>query len=272
MVGPSGQPTQLRPTPPPTVAPRRGRRRWLIGAAAAVVLVVGGTVAATQLGSGSSPQQTANPLPPTTTQTTPAAPPAPPTLAPAALPGLLPSVDTVRAAVGGADLGVDQTSPKPLDSSANVTEKECLGVLGPGEKATYAGSGYQGFQLEVVRDRADESKLANASIVVATFLSAEQAKQFFDAQPPRWAQCADRRVTFDYGDGSPRSFHLGSSALTADGVLTMPVYWVGVPQQQCQRAMVVRNNVAIDVWACRVGPGDPAVMILRDIVAKIAQS
>ena len=60
--------------------------------------------------------------------------------------------------------------------------------------------------------------------------------------------------------------------MAADGLLTMPVFWVGVAQQQCQRAMGVRNNVAIDVSACRVDSGDPAVTILRDIVAKIAQS
>ena len=85
------------------------------------------------------------------------------------------------------------------DSSANVTEKECLGVLGPGEKATYAGSGYQGFQLEVVRDRADSSFLANATVAVASFLTADQAKRFLLQQPLKWASCADRTVTFDYG-------------------------------------------------------------------------
>lgn len=266
MVGPSGQPTQLRPTPPPTVAPRRGRRRWLIGAAAAVVLVVGGTVAAVQLSGDSTPVEVAEP----SSTTTASSPRTPPTFASSGLLGLLPPADAVKAVVGGADLVVD-TSPRPLDTG-NVVEQECRGAMGAGEQATYDGSGYQGFQLELVKDQADASFVANATVAVATFLTADQAEHFFDQQPQKWGSCAARTLTFDYGERGTRVMRLGPTAVTSDRILTLPENWVDAPQQQCEHALAVRNNVVIDVQACSATRGQPAVTILRDIVAKIAQS
>jgi hypothetical protein len=40
----------------------------------------------------------------------------------------------------------------------------------------------------------------------------------------------------------------------------------------CQRALTVRNNVAIDVAACSANPADAAVNIADQIAAKVGRS
>lgn len=273
LMSPAGQPTQLRPaTQPASLVVRRPRRRaWIIGALAAVVLLVGGTVAMLNVGGGSGPSagddtQTSTAASPTTTTQ------AAPTVPVSALPGLLPSVDELKPLLGGVNLVVDVTSPLAVITRATVNETECIGTWMSGQKAAYDGSGYHGMQAQSISDHDDALKLNQLTMSVAAFLTAEQAGQFVDAQSRQWAQCANRTLTFTYPRTETLHMDVGPLSTTSDGIQTVTQRLdYTPPQQHCDHALGVRDNVVIDVQACSTTPGDHAVTIVRDVAAKIDQ-
>jgi eukaryotic-like serine/threonine-protein kinase len=273
MMSPAGQPTQLRPVQLPAPQPpvtRRPRRLWIAGALAAIVLLVGGTVAALNMGGGSAPSAGDETQTPTTAPSTTQS--APPTVPVSALPGLLPSVDELKPMLGGGNLVVDATSPLATTTNAAVTERECIGVWMPGQNVVYDGSGYSGMQLQSISDHDDPRKLNQLTLSVAAFLTAEQASQFVETQSRQWAQCANRSITFTYPERAPAHMELGAPSTTNDGILTVTQRLdFTPPDQHCEHALAVRDNVVIDVQSCSTTPGEKAGTIVRDIAAKIDQ-
>jgi serine/threonine protein kinase len=272
MMSPAGQPTQLRPaTPPPPVGRRPRRRAWVIGALAAVVLLVGGTVGMLNMG-GESGSSAGDNTPTSTAAPSTTMPPPVPTVPVSALPGLLPSVDQLNPLLGGVNLVVDVTSPLAVITRATVTETECIGTWMSGQKAAYDGSGYHGMQAQSISDHDDPLKLNQVTMSVAAFLTVEQAGQFVDAQSRQWAQCANRTLTFTYPGTETLHMDVGPLNTTSDGIQTVTQRLdYTPPQQHCDHALAVRDNVVIDVQACSTTPGDHAVTIVRDVAAKIDQ-
>ncbi|MCP9275886.1 serine/threonine-protein kinase PknH/PknJ [Mycolicibacterium arenosum] len=257
MLSPAGAPTQMRPPPTSPTVPRR--RLWIMGVAAVVALVAGGTTAAVLL--GGSPEERAAPVDPTTSSTppTPTAPPVAPTVAASALGGFLPTGESVSAAIGGGVLTERPPAPIPFDNSSYFTsDAQCIGAWSSAQKATYGGSGFQGFQARTVFDQSTTGYyVTNATVAVATFPSAERAEDFRAAQQAAWAPCANRTLTLTMPAGFTRDVQLGAVSTDAAGILTLPQTWPDLPQQVCQRALAVRNNVVVDVHACAQRPADP---------------
>ncbi|WP_102144046.1 serine/threonine-protein kinase PknH/PknJ [Mycobacterium hubeiense] len=271
MMSPAAQPTQFRAAAPPSVQPRpatsrrRRPRAWILVAVAAAVLLAGGTVAALSMNRGSS-DDTAQPETTTSVSSTP--PPVPVS----ALPELLPPLAELAPIVGGTNLVVDASSPLATFTSGNPTPQECVGVWMPAQNAVYEGSGYRAMQVQSITDHDDARKLTQLTLSVAAFLTAEQAKQFMDGQSQDWAQCANRAITFSYSAAPPVRMDFGPLVTSDDGILLVSQRMdVSPPDQHCNHALAVRNNVVIDVQACTILPGDHAVTIVRDIVARIDQ-
>jgi eukaryotic-like serine/threonine-protein kinase len=286
----SGPRTMLSPAAVPTrtgsattTSTGSSRRRWIVGAVAAAALVAGGTTATVLL--NRTPDRQAAPQPATTSTTTSRIAPPPPTVEPQALPAMLPTPGEAATAIGGTDVAVSQTLPVPFDNAANFASerRSCVGAWGAGQKTGYDGSAYQGFQAETLLDRADTNRIANATVAVASFPSAGQARQFLTGQQSAWALCNNVTLTLDFGDKGSRNVQLGAVATSPEGVLTLAETWPDQPTQLCQRALAVDNNVSVDVQACTQRPPEPvnrddpavvsrlnpAVTLLNTVLSKV---
>ena len=84
-------------------------------------------------------------------------------------------------------------------------------------------------------------------------------------------RCTGRTLTLAFPTPpTPQLWAAGTPADT-DGTLTMTQTLKDGGGMECQRALAVRNNVAIDISACRYDIANQAVDILNGIAAQIPQ-
>ncbi|MGH3958672.1 serine/threonine-protein kinase PknH/PknJ [Mycobacterium sp.] len=242
--------------------PRRRRRRILATLTAVALLAAGGITAVWMTFPG---QHAATQSSTTTPGPASAAPPVPIS----ALNGLLLSADEMDAIMG------PKLTPRPvldgMNASDEMAQKDCAGPYAPAQQIVYEGSGWQAVaqqSFQVVPVTADAPPIL-AVQAVASFPTADLAANFLDGQKPRWARCSDGKLTITVNSKQlPVSF--GRFATTSDSILT--ITWS--PQDgrgwTCARALMVRNNIAIDTDACRFdNPQAAAIDIVHKIAAKI---
>jgi hypothetical protein len=198
------------------------------------------------------------------TGSTPTAPP----VTGAALDGLLLSPADVNAAMGATAMTVAGTYAKFDDHSGVVSDKNCLVMYGPGEPAVYAGSGASATRAQFLKDAATSSQAKHAAFqAVVSFSSADQAAEFFTASSKRWSACSNLPYTVTL-PGLTAVSDVGPLSNT-DGTLSATQTRQGPQRWVCQRALTVRNNVAVDITACSDNPADAAVDIAHKIAAKV---
>lgn len=219
--------------------------------------------------------------PASTTTTTSSRPP----LAPAALEGLVLSateIDTTLGVTGmattdqGTALGDDSDKKWP---NGWKWPAECLYAYEAGEGPVYAGSRYgavRGVFDNAPRDPGSKEVPPSATQVVVLFPSNNEANAFFTASSQSWPACSDHQFTTPSDADSPETvWHVGrlsTSNATLSTTITMTMTGAGLTlTAKCQRALTVRNNVAIDTSACGNDPGDAAVNIANQIAAKVDQ-
>lgn len=229
-------------------------------AVAAIGILVAGCGGSNQGGSGSSSAAT------TTTTPSPSKPP----LAQATLAGLLLSPADIDTAMGVTGAKVGETADALTEDKTASTfppgykfPAECLYATGAGVAPVYAGSGNTAVHRErdvvtLPPDSNDPDPQVNQ--VVVLFPSAKEANAFFAASSKGWAACVNRQDTVP-GDADNPEIHWSVGPLsTANGTLSTTVTLSASKNgtsisQGCQRALTVRNNVVIDVEACRKDPG-----------------
>jgi PknH-like extracellular domain len=218
----------------------------------------------------------------TSTSTTPTS--TRPPVAPAALVNLL----LTPAEIDGL-LGLTGTTSKekietlPDDSNKQWPQgwkwpAECLYAFAPVEAPVYAGSG-----STAVRGDDDTTPLPpsvyemdpEVTQAVVLFPSATQAAAFFTSSAQRWPACANHQFTTPGDADTPETmWRVGSvsnanSMLSTAMTMTMSKGTTNV-NVTCQRALTVRNNVAIDVSGCRsTDPADLAVKVANQIAGKV---
>jgi hypothetical protein len=217
----------------------------------------------------------------TTTATTPSKPP----VAPNALAGLLlppPDIDAVLGVTGAKST---ETADALTEDKTGTTFRagykfpaECLYASAAGVAPAYAGSGNTAVHRErdVVSqppDAPDPDPQVNQ--VVVLFPSPAEANAYFAAASKSWPACANRQDTVP-GDADNPEIHWSVGPVTnANGTLSTAVGVSVTPQggtntsASCQRALTVRNNVVIDIEACRKDAGDAAVKIATQIAGKV---
>ena len=90
----------------------------------------------------------------------------------------------------------------------------------------------------------------------------------------RWPACANRQGTIPGDADAPEMQWKAGAVSNANGVLSTTTTVSATKNgttlsQSCQRALTVRNNVVIDVDACRKDPGDLAVTVANQIAGKV---
>ena len=215
----------------------------------------------------------------TTTSTTPSKPP----LAQAALLNLMLTPAEMDSAVGGTGTTVsDKSDTMPDDSTTNFPQgykfpAECLYIQHPGEAPVYAGSGNTASHREHAATPlppGSNDPDPEVTQVVVLFPSANEANAFFTTSAQRWPACANREGTVPSGADSPEIHWTTGAVSNANGVLTTTTTATATMNgatmsQNCQRALTVRNNVVIDVDACRKDPGNLAVTVANQIAGKV---
>ncbi|WIM87106.1 serine/threonine-protein kinase PknH/PknJ [Candidatus Mycobacterium wuenschmannii] len=249
-----------RPPPPP---PRRRPR--LAAVAAAVVTVVAAVVAVVVLNAKSRAHQSDSP--PAASSTTSAAPSGP--LNSAALTGLLLSPEQVAGMVGAAQLVQESFSDAVIDDSEKLLQKDCIGVMAPAQHLVYADAGWTGVRSQALRNPGEGPRMYAIIQAVISFPTVDAAKKLLADQQSQWASCSGRTLTVTFPTPpSPQLWAAGTPA-DMDGVMTMTQTLKDGVGMQCQRALAVRNNVAVDVSACRFDVAEQALDIVRGIAARI---
>jgi hypothetical protein len=248
------------------------RQLTAVVAIAAIGILVGGCGGGKEGGSASSSSATTTPSP------------SKPPVAQSALAGLLLSPPDVDAAFG-------VTGAKAMDTADTLTEDktattfppgyklppECLYATGAGIAPVYAGSGNTAVHRErdvvsVPTESNDPDPQVNQ--VVVLFPSAKEANAFFEASAKGWPGCANRQDTVPADAGNPEIHWSVGAVSNAGGTLSVTVALTatqnGTPMSaSCQRVLTVRNNVVIDVEACRKDPGNGAANIAGQIAGRV---
>ena len=264
-------PTELAPQPTPitpTRAARISRRTTIALVAGAIVILV--VVAAMFIPSIFGHQSAHMAQTPTTQPGTNTSQPKTPVAA-AALQGLLLSAEQINAAMGTTGMTLASTSTNMSDDSGSVSDKACLPQLVPSESAVYEGSGWSATYSQLLAEPVDKSAQGVVQQVVL-FSSAHDAEAFFATSAERWPACANRKFTVTIPGQAEQEFTVGSVSST-NGTLSATESPAGARWGNCQRALTVANNVAIDVMACTRevfgSQSDAAVNIARQIAAKV---
>jgi hypothetical protein len=198
-------------------------------------------------------------------------------LTPAELDGVL-GVTGTRSASKVDRLNADDAQPFP---GGWKWPAECLYASGPGEASVYANSGYTGVSGDIdvaPQAGAPNEKPPSVNQQVVLFPSAKEANAFRNSSASSWPACANRQFSFPGAavpggpDLSPTDWKVGPFVIanaTLSITLTSTVHAPGGDEtSNCQRALTVRNNVAIDVYGCRNNLADLAINVVNQIGGK----
>jgi hypothetical protein len=241
--------------PPP---PRRSPH-WA-AVVGAVVFVVAALVVVAVLATKSRPD-------PGAASATTAAPTGP--LDSTALSGLLLSPERVAGMVGARALVQESFAESVIDDSEKLLQKDCIGVMAPAQHLVYGDARWTGVRSQALRNAGEGPRIYAVVQAVISFPNADAAKRLLAEQQSQWASCSGRTLTLtSTTPPSPQLWVAGTPA-DIDGTMVMTQTLKDGGGMQCQRALAVRNNVAVDVSACRYDVVEQALDIVHGIAAKI---
>ncbi|OBF88019.1 hypothetical protein A5791_19105 [Mycobacterium sp. 852002-51163_SCH5372311] len=196
-----------------------------------------------------------------------------PPLPVSALDGLLLDVAQINSALGATSMKIWFDAREMWDWSADVTDRNCLAVDGPAQTKVYADTGWTAMRGQRLDDSLDGSKRRDhyAIQAVVAFPSGRDAASFFMSSTQSWPACSNRRFS-DPTPGQPDTVWAVAEVTNRDGTLGTSEIQEGGSGWACQRALTVRNNVAVDIATCAfTQPGSAASDIARRIAAKVAR-
>jgi hypothetical protein len=189
-------------------------------------------------------------------------------VAEAALDGLLLSPAEIDTAVGATGMAVAGTSTSLAEDitvppDAPAEKAACVGIAGTAEAQAYAGGGSTAVRDQVLQAPSGNSAPLSAGQAVVLFPTADDAAAFFAGSAQKWPLCPGYNA-----GGSPVKV---GDVSNNEGMLatSITVQNEGEPNSVCERALTVKNNVAIDVSTCG-GSSGSAVKIANQIAAKVA--
>jgi eukaryotic-like serine/threonine-protein kinase len=264
--GASGPPVFTQPPMPP----RKRHRGRHIAATVSAVVAATAAVAVVELTTQSRPHP-ATQRPTSSTTSTPTTIASAPPVNSAALSGLLLPPEQVAGLIGAAALVQESFADSVIDDSQKLLQKDCIGVVAPAQHLVYAGTGWSGARSQALRDAGEGPRAFAVIQAVIAFPTADAAKKLLAAQKSQWTSCSGRTLTLAFATPpTPQVWTAGTPADT-DGTLTVTHVLKNGGGMKCQRALAARNNVAIDISACRYDVTNQAADIVNAIAVKIPQ-
>ena len=171
--------------------------------------------------------------------------------------------EQINAAMGAKDMAVRNKRVAMSDDSATMKPKECLAIDGSVQEPVYAGSGFTAVRDEALNDGDNFTHYAQQAVVL--FPIAKQANAFFTASAKQWPTCHH----FSHIQ-SGTEWTVGSIS-NDNGILSTVAAQDNAKAGgwACGRALVIRNNIIVDVNTCSPNPGNSAVDIANQIAAKV---
>lgn len=249
----SARHTSVSPRP----APARRRRPVLIGAAVVVIGLVVGATAILWPSDGSAPANAPTASSPNSNANTPPTAQGRPAtdVTPQALRPILLSAEQIAAATGGGQLILDVDLNTILNDGAEVGAPECVSAWAPAQDAVYGGTGFDASHYTGMA--VQELRALNAAVwqdgviqAVVSLPSTMEVSGFMQGQVREWGVCAAKgpvNVTPPNGPQTPWTF---TAPVTTSGLITLtatPATGGG----SCQRGLLARGNVVIDIRQCR---------------------
>jgi hypothetical protein len=188
-----------------------------------------------------------------------------------ALDGLLLSVDQINTAMGARGMtGAQIYSGTMSDITPQISDKNCV-VSYDAQRPVYTGSGWTTLREQQVQQPVSPDKRTEyADQVVVLFPTAAGAAAFFTASATKWQSCANRQFTYTgTSQDDPSATWTVGTVSNTNGTLSVRRTQEGLNNWNCQHALTVRNNVAVDVDACSYNQGDFAINIAQQIAAKV---
>jgi hypothetical protein len=204
---------------------------------------------------------------PTTTSTPP------PPVAVRALDGLLLSPADINTAMGAKDMSLAVSYTKMSDVTSELSDnvKDCQMVVLPAQAPVYADSRWTAVRGQSLHEPGEASAFKHTvDQAVVSFPTAADAAAFYDASSRRWTTCSNRNYTRTPNGESPQTWSTQAASNT-NGTLSIRRPEEGGNGWNCQRALIVRNNVAVDVLACSYTQGDFAVNVAQLIANRVAK-
>ncbi|SOJ57670.1 Serine/threonine-protein kinase PknH [Mycobacterium simulans] len=190
-----------------------------------------------------------------------------------ALDGLLLDPGQINAELGATSMKVWFNAKAMWDWSKNVADKNCLAIDGPAQDKVYAGTGWTAMRGQRLDDSVDDSKRRShyAIQAVVAFPSARDANSFYSDQVQSWNSCSNRRFS-DVGPNQPDTIWTVAGVTSDNGTLSTSQVQEGGEGWDCQRALTVRNNIAIDIVTCAYSQNSStAIDIANQIAARAAK-
>ena len=190
-----------------------------------------------------------------------------------ALDGLLLDPSQINSALGATTMKVWFSAKAMWDWGSNITDKNCLAIDGPAQDRVYTDTGWTAVRGQRVDDSVDDSKKRDhyAIQAVVAYPSAHDASAFYNSSVQGWPSCSNRRFS-DVTQGQPDVVWTVGAITNANGTLSTSQVQEGGDGWTCQRALTVRNNIAVDVVACSYNQsGSPATDIAAQIAAKVVK-
>ena len=193
-----------------------------------------------------------------------------PLTSPDALPTLLLSAPDVGAALASDDVVVTNDVSKAWNDSAHFSDVNCLAIAGAAQQGVYADSGSTAVHGQVLRDPPTSAEWSHYAVqAVVAFPSARAAADFFTASQRGWAACSNRQLNYAQPIGPPQVWSVGQTSTDKD-VLAVSRTQQSPQRWDCQRALTVHSNVAVDVEACSLnGPTAAASEIAGQIAGRL---
>jgi serine/threonine-protein kinase len=180
-----------------------------------------------------------------------------------ALEGLLLTPDLISAAFGASGMTVTSTvTTLPGNGSASVSDQACVPLAAAASSAVYADSGWTAVRGQELKWPVSGPPVHDVGQFVVLFSSAQEAAAFFTASVQRWQGCSNRQFTVTApGSGMPDTVENVGPVANANGTLSATLTNAANTAINCQRALTVANNIAIDVQACNSSPTSDAVAV-----------
>jgi serine/threonine protein kinase len=248
--------------PPP---PRKLRGGRLAGVVAILVVAAAcgiGVTMATWSGRPNPPAPAASsPVPSSPKSSAPAGP-----LPVAALPTLLLPGGQVSGIMAIPGMGLTHEVDAPLQGLYKISDQDCVGPWLPATAKVYGAARPTGVRAQLMSN--PQKDVGSVIQAVVALPSPAAAQKLVADQATSWAACAGRTFTDSTGTGQPGRRTFGTLTNTG-GTLSMVHSPADRRQTVCQRAVTARNNVVVDVVACRIDGTNQAVTILNAIAANV---
>jgi hypothetical protein len=186
----------------------------------------------------------------------------------AALEPLLLPPDQLSALLNTGALVIKKTRSK-MDFEKTAAE-DCAATFRAVWGPVYQGSGWVAVRAQFLTDPDDSTFKIWQGLV--TFPLPIDAQAFYRKQVAAWHTCDNRRLDEHFVNNQPASddwFKMGVAS-EHDGMLTMAhTQEVSDDNWTCERALTIRNNVAVDIEACASHRSDQAEVIANALAAKV---